>query len=118
MEKNLKKRSHEEMSGDKHKHSKESATKRQKNGDEDDGDLIFWQFDHSEGCRAVKTLLNMGMLDFEKKDVNLMVGEHMQPEYQKVNPKGLVPAIKDGSFILTESATIMKYLVGSRDSLS
>ena len=59
----------------------------------------------------------MGKIPYEKKDVNLLVGEHKSPAYLKINPRGVVPAIKDRDFVLTESNAILKYLVESRKEL-
>lgn len=36
-------------------------------------------------------------------------GTH-KPEFQKMNPKGRVPVLTDGTFVLTESAAILIYL--------
>jgi glutathione S-transferase len=49
-------------------------------------------------------------LDVEFKLVDLMKGEHYQPEYVAVNPNRLVPVLEDGDFRLTESSAILKYL--------
>ncbi len=37
-------------------------------------------------------------------------GEHKKPEYLALNPRGKVPTIKDGDFVLGESLAIMEYL--------
>ena len=41
-------------------------------------------------------------LDFEPKYVNILEGEQYNPEYLAINPRGKIPAIKDGNFILAE----------------
>ena len=38
-------------------------------------------------------------------------GDHRQPSYLKINPKGRVPALVDGDEVLTESAAILIHLV-------
>jgi glutathione S-transferase len=42
--------------------------------------------------------------------VDLFTGEHLKPEFAKVNPNCLVPVLEDGDFRLTESSAIIKYL--------
>src|SRR5207249_5905922 len=42
--------------------------------------------------------------------VDLMKGEHYQPEYVAINPNRLVPVLEDGDFRLSESSAILKYL--------
>ena len=49
-------------------------------------------------------------LDVDFKLVDLMKGEHYQPEYVAINPNRLVPVLEDGDFRLTESSAILKYL--------
>jgi len=47
---------------------------------------------------------------FEARQIDLMKGEHLRPEYLAINPFGKVPALKDGDFVLTESIAICTYL--------
>jgi glutathione S-transferase len=49
-------------------------------------------------------------VDFEFINVNLMKGEHRQPEFLSVNPAGKLPVLVDGDFVLTESVAIVLYL--------
>jgi glutathione S-transferase len=42
--------------------------------------------------------------------LDMQSGEHLQPEYLKINPVGKVPAIVDGDFQLWESGAILVYL--------
>jgi glutathione S-transferase len=42
--------------------------------------------------------------------VDLFTGEHCQAAFDAVNPNQLVPVLEDGSFRLTESSAILKYL--------
>ncbi len=48
--------------------------------------------------------------EFEAKVVNLAAGEQKSPEFLSVNRAGKVPALQDGDFRISESATIMRYL--------
>ncbi len=42
--------------------------------------------------------------------LDMASGEHLKPDYLKINPMGKVPAIVDGDFILWESGAILLYL--------
>jgi glutathione S-transferase len=48
--------------------------------------------------------------------VDLFTGEHLKPEFAKINPNCLVPVLDDGDFRLTESAAILKYLADKSGS--
>jgi glutathione S-transferase len=52
----------------------------------------------------------------EYQVVDLFTGEHVKPEYAKVNPNKLVPVLEDGDFRLTESAAIIRYLADKAGS--
>jgi len=49
-------------------------------------------------------------ISYEPHIVDLMTGAHLQAPYIGVNPNGLVPALDDDGFVLTESSAILKYL--------
>jgi len=48
--------------------------------------------------------------------VDLFTGEHLKPEFAKINPNCLVPVLEDGDFRLTESSAILKYLADKAGS--
>jgi len=58
----------------------------------------------------VHWLLNALGLEYEEVPVNLMAGDHLKPEFLKINPAGKLPALVDGDRILTESSAIQLYL--------
>src|SRR5439155_19275953 len=49
-------------------------------------------------------------IDVDYQIVDLFNGEQYQPEYAAINPSRQVPVLEDGSFRLTESSAILKYL--------
>lgn len=49
-------------------------------------------------------------LDLEMVPVDLTKGEHMKPEFLKLNPNHKIPTLVDGDFVLWESGAIMLYL--------
>jgi glutathione S-transferase len=49
-------------------------------------------------------------LAYESKLLEFSKGEHKTPNYLELNPRGKVPTLKDGSFVVYESLAIMSYL--------
>jgi len=50
------------------------------------------------------------------KIINVQTGEHKQPEYLKVNPRGLIPAFEDADgFTVVESNAILLHLLDKCD---
>jgi len=42
--------------------------------------------------------------------INLSEGDHLKPDYRKINPKAKVPALRHGDTIITEVSAICAYL--------
>jgi glutathione S-transferase len=55
-------------------------------------------------------------IEYEPHIVDLMKGAHLEEDYLKLNPSGMVPAIDDDGFVLTESSAILKYLAEKHSS--
>ncbi|HEX6980911.1 MAG TPA: glutathione S-transferase N-terminal domain-containing protein [Alphaproteobacteria bacterium] len=53
---------------------------------------------------------------FEVERVSTAEGAHRRPEYLAINPKGRVPALVDGDFILTELVAILCYIAHAAPS--
>jgi glutathione S-transferase len=71
--------------------------------------MKLYEFAPTRSIRARWTLQELG-IDFEAVTVNLMAGEHRQPEFLAINPAGKVPVLIDGDRVLTESVAIVVYL--------
>jgi len=72
--------------------------------------MKLYFFPVSNTARPVRLLIAENNLPVEDAILDFMKGEHLAPDYLKLNPNGLVPTLVDDDFVLTESSTIMKYL--------
>ena len=70
----------------------------------------------STTSRIVWLFVSDAGIPVEEKIVDLFTGEHMKEPFAKLNPNKMVPVIDDDGFILTESATILRYLADKTNS--
>lgn len=68
----------------------------------------------SPPSRAALQAIRVLGLEVNVKNVDLMKGENLSPEFLKLNPLHQVPVLVDGDFVITESRAILGYLVNSR----
>ena len=47
---------------------------------------------------------------FEPVRVDFAAGEQRSPEYLALNPRGRVPTLADGSFVVTENPAVLRYI--------
>ena len=71
--------------------------------------MKLYEFPPTRSIRVRWTLQELGV-DFDAVTVNLMAGEHRQPEFRAINPAGKIPVLVDGDLVLTESVAIVVYL--------
>ena len=82
--------------------------------------MDFYYLPGSAPCRSVVMTAKALGLELNKKLLNLQAGEHLKPEFLKINPQHTIPTLVDAGFALWESRAIMVYLVekyGKTDSL-
>lgn len=82
--------------------------------------MDFYYLPGSAPCRAVQMTAKAVGVELNLKLTNLMAGDHMKPEFLKINPQHTIPTIVDNGFVLWESRAIQAYLVekyGKTDSL-
>lgn len=70
---------------------------------------LYWNL-VSQPARAVKAAIDIGKLEVELVNVELLKGETKSPEYLSKNPHGLIPFLTHGDFKLAESNAILVYL--------
>jgi len=82
--------------------------------------IDLYQVPGSAPCRAVRLAAAAVGVNINLKHTDLMAGEHLKPEFLKMNPQHTVPTLDDNGLYLWESRAIMTYLVnqyGKNDSL-
>ncbi|XP_053670982.1 glutathione S-transferase 1-like [Anopheles nili] len=74
--------------------------------------MDFYYLPGSAPCRAVQMTAAAVGVELNLKLTNLMAGEHMKPEFLKLNPQHCIPTLVDeDGFVLWESRAIQIYLV-------
>ncbi|EKV01236.1 glutathione S-transferase [Leptolyngbya sp. PCC 7375] len=64
----------------------------------------------------VKLFLNLLGIDHDWVTVDLLKGEHKQPEFLKLNPFGQVPVLTDGDVVLADAQGSLVYLARKYDN--
>src|SRR5262245_59459183 len=78
--------------------------------------MKLYTFPASTTCRPVMYFAADAGIKLDYEIIDLMSGGQFNPAFAKVNPNCVVPVLEDGSFRLTESSTILKYLADSVNS--
>src|SRR6476660_4344981 len=71
--------------------------------------MKLYEFGPTRSLRVRWTLQELGV-PFESVIVNLTAGEHLSPEFLKINPAAKLPVLIDGDNVITESVAIVLYL--------
>ena len=72
--------------------------------------IKLYHNDMSACAQKVRFTLAEKGLDWEGEELNLRRGDQQRPEYLKINPKGLVPALVHQGHTIVESNIIVDYL--------
>jgi len=70
---------------------------------------VFWGSGSGPAWRVLLALAIKG-LPYESHLLSFSKGEHKTPEMLAMNPRGKVPVLKDGAYVLSESLAILTYL--------
>ncbi|XP_044250241.2 uncharacterized protein [Drosophila takahashii] len=82
--------------------------------------MDFYYSPRGSGCRTIIMVAKALNLELNKKQLRLTEGEHLKPEFLKINPQHTIPTLVDNGFAIWESRAIAVYLVekyGKDDSL-
>ncbi len=64
--------------------------------------MTLYHFSKSRSSRVLWALFEVGAMDFDVVDINLMAGEHLHSQFLKINPNHAVPVLEvnwaDGTF--------------------
>lgn len=82
----------------------------------DTQEMILYHTKASSFSQKVVIALKYLNLKYEEKIVNLFECEHLEEWFLDINPKGEVPALKDGDVKLADSADILQYLNDTYDT--
>ena len=64
----------------------------------------------SANVQKVHWICKEGNLEFKQIDVGGKYGGHTSTEFKKMNPNSTIPVLKDDSFVIYESNSIIKYI--------
>jgi glutathione S-transferase len=70
---------------------------------------VIWGSGSPYAWRVLLTLEVKG-LSYESRLIQFSRGDHRSPEHMALNPRGKVPVLRDGDYVLSESQAIMAYL--------
>lgn len=72
--------------------------------------IRLFEYPPSSNCQKVRLVLAEKNLPYETVPINLRKDEQKRPEYLRINPYGLVPAMEDNGIVMYESTIINEYL--------
>ncbi|NET11355.1 MAG: glutathione S-transferase [Symploca sp. SIO2B6] len=72
--------------------------------------ITLYGHELSGNTYKVRLFLELLNLDYTYIQIDLMKGEHKQPDYLAINPFGQVPALVDGDLVLQDAQAILVYL--------
>jgi glutathione S-transferase len=72
--------------------------------------ITLYHYPGSPCAAKVRAVLTEKALPWDSRIVNIAEKENLKPEYLKLHPKGVVPALVDDDRTIVESTIIMEYL--------
>lgn len=71
---------------------------------------VLYDYWRSSASYRVRIALNLLGLDYHSEPVDLLQKQHLDQSYRNINPQGLVPSLRIGGRLLTQSLAIIEYL--------
>jgi glutathione S-transferase len=65
--------------------------------------MTLYDWPRSGHAHRIRLFLSILGVPYESVNVDLMKGEHKDPEYRKLSPLGQVPTLVDGDTVITDS---------------
>lgn len=81
-------------------------------------EYVLYNAPQSTCSQRVRYVLHAKGREFEERKLDLFKGDQLKPEYLKINPNGLVPALVHDGEAVIDSAVIMEYLEDTLGSVS
>uniref|UniRef100_A0A1B6EMQ5 GST N-terminal domain-containing protein n=1 Tax=Cuerna arida TaxID=1464854 RepID=A0A1B6EMQ5_9HEMI len=72
--------------------------------------VILYYVPEGPPSLAVMMALKHFQIDYKLVEVDFPKGEHLEEEYEKMNPQKEIPTLDDNGFFLSESTAILQYL--------
>ena len=72
--------------------------------------IKLYDMELSGNCYKIRLFCGLLGLQYEAIPVNLFQGEHKQPAFLKINPRGQIPALDDNGTVIWDSSAILVYL--------
>ena len=72
--------------------------------------MKLYTYFRSSAAYRVRIALNLKGVACESAPIDLRPGAHRQPDYLARNPQGLIPALEDGTAVISQSLAIIEYL--------
>ena len=72
--------------------------------------MKLYSYFRSSAAYRLRIALNLKCIDYEQVPVSLLKGDQLTDQYRDLNPQGLVPLLRDGPLLLTQSLAICEYL--------
>jgi len=75
-----------------------------------DRPVVLYHFGPSICSQKVRLTLAAKGVKSENREVNLFIDENLEPDYMRINPRGVVPTLIDDGYTVIDSAAIMRYI--------